>query len=202
MHIAIEGLDGVGKTSTAKKLAELLRFELVEKPLHLVTDENGDLQNYLAITSKINSIDNHALQAHFYAAGNILTSMIARQKNIVTDRHLVSNYYNNATVHNLSMFDELIAECGCPHFTFVLYANAEIRRQRIIRRNPQDADIRGKCASNSDYEKIRQFFERYDMPHKIIDTSSLSLEKVVNIIFRDVQELLHPNSLLSEEGCI
>ncbi len=38
MNIAIEGMDGSGKTSTAKMVAEILDFEFIEKPLHLITD--------------------------------------------------------------------------------------------------------------------------------------------------------------------
>ena len=39
MHIAIEGFDGVGKSTAAKKLAEKLGFLLVEKPLHFLFDD-------------------------------------------------------------------------------------------------------------------------------------------------------------------
>ena len=41
MHIAIEGLDGVGKTQTAKLLAKQYNFTFIEKPLHYLTDTNG-----------------------------------------------------------------------------------------------------------------------------------------------------------------
>jgi len=34
MHIAIEGMDGVGKTTVAKELARRLTFSFIEKPLH------------------------------------------------------------------------------------------------------------------------------------------------------------------------
>ena len=38
MFIAIEGVDGVGKTTVARLLAELLQCEFVEKPFHLLLD--------------------------------------------------------------------------------------------------------------------------------------------------------------------
>lgn len=34
MHIAIEGLDGSGKTTTAQRVAEIIGFDFIEKPLH------------------------------------------------------------------------------------------------------------------------------------------------------------------------
>ena len=33
-HISIEGMDGAGKSTTCKILAERLGYEFVEKPLH------------------------------------------------------------------------------------------------------------------------------------------------------------------------
>ncbi len=32
MRIAIEGMDGVGKTTLAKKLVEILNYDYIEKP--------------------------------------------------------------------------------------------------------------------------------------------------------------------------
>ena len=47
MHIAIEGIDGVGKSTAAKNLAKRLDFTLVEKPLHFLFDEDGNEDNYI-----------------------------------------------------------------------------------------------------------------------------------------------------------
>ena len=51
MHIAIEGMDGVGKTSVAELIAEKLGYQFIEKPLHLLLDEEGQMENYLKISS-------------------------------------------------------------------------------------------------------------------------------------------------------
>ena len=40
VHIAIEGMDGVGKTTTCKLLAERLGYKFVEKNLRFLFDEN------------------------------------------------------------------------------------------------------------------------------------------------------------------
>ena len=92
MHIAIEGLDGVGKTDTAKRIAQRLGFKFLEKPLHLITDEEG-LENYLRITAKVNENNNKLFRAQFYGTGNYLVSQLAKESKVITDRHLVSNYY-------------------------------------------------------------------------------------------------------------
>ena len=54
MHIAIEGMDGAGKTSVAKLLAEKIGFKFVEKPLHYMLDEDGTLDNYMRVSKDVN----------------------------------------------------------------------------------------------------------------------------------------------------
>lgn len=51
MHIAIEGLDGAGKTETAKIVAQKLGLDFIEKPLHFITDEQG-MENYYEIIER------------------------------------------------------------------------------------------------------------------------------------------------------
>ena len=70
MHIAIEGFDGVGKSTAAKKLAEKLGFLLVEKPLHFLFDEEGDKQ-YIRIRNTVNQSKNKQFTGWFYGLGNI-----------------------------------------------------------------------------------------------------------------------------------
>ena len=41
-HIAIEGMDGVGKTTTCKLLAERLGYKFIEKNLRFLFDENDE----------------------------------------------------------------------------------------------------------------------------------------------------------------
>ena len=52
MHIAVEGFDGVGKSTAAKKLADKLGFLLVEKPLHFLFDEEGDKEYRVYVGNK------------------------------------------------------------------------------------------------------------------------------------------------------
>ena len=57
MHIAVEGFDGVGKSTAAKKLAQVTGFLLVEKPLHFLFDEEGD-REYIRIRDAVNKSKN------------------------------------------------------------------------------------------------------------------------------------------------
>ena len=180
MHIAIEGLDGVGKTTVAREVASRLGFCFIEKPLHLVLDSEG-MDCYLRATAVINQRMDGNFKTLFYGAGNYLVSQLAKEKNIVTDRHLVSNYYCNSEQNDL-LFDQLVNYCGIPDLTVILFASPEVRRDRILHRNPNDPDLLTKTVNNDGYQKMQYFLKKYQMPFHLIDTTSLDIDRVVETI--------------------
>lgn len=181
MHIAIEGMDGVGKTSTAKLLAERLGFTFIEKPLHYILDEEG-MKNYLRITSYINDNMGKEITSAFYGLGNIYTSDIAKEKSIVTDRHLASNYCWNGAEENHQYFDYLVRICGKPDFTFLLYAPAKERERRIRSRDPNDPDLKDKIFDDKQYDKLISFLNEYDMPYCVVDNNHMNLVDTIDCI--------------------
>lgn len=53
-HISIEGMDGVGKSTTCKLLAERLGYIFVEKPLHYLFDDSDDeIKQYQKVAKEI-----------------------------------------------------------------------------------------------------------------------------------------------------
>lgn len=65
MIIAIEGVDGVGKTSVAKRLAEKLGFVYVERPFSKVFSSD-QLEKYMEIKKGLNLLQDRSLLAWFY----------------------------------------------------------------------------------------------------------------------------------------
>jgi len=184
MHIAIEGFDGVGKSTTAREVARRLGFQYVEKPLSMVTDPEGGQENYLRFTRYINQHTDLAFRAMIYGAGTYLLSQRTKTENIVTDRHLCSMFAINATGKNDVFFDYLVSATGKPDLTVILFAEAAARRARIIRRDPADPDLRDKVFSDEKYQKLRQFVEQYEMPYLWIDSTHMGLGEVVDAILR------------------
>ena len=182
MHIAIEGFDGVGKSTTAQGVAARLGFQYVEKPLSMVTAPEGGHQEYLRFTRYINHHTDLAFRAMIYGAGTYLLSQRAKKENIVTDRHIGSMFAINATGENDLFFDYLVSATGKPDITVILFAEAETRRQRIVQRNPEDPDLREKIFSDEGYEKLRCFVKRYQMPNLWIDSTHMGLEEVIDAI--------------------
>ncbi len=189
MHIAIEGIDGVGKSTISKRVAEILGFTYVEKPLHHLFDEGDSFENYLRIRDKVNNITDRLFTSWFYGLGNIYTCMKYKGKNIVTDRHLLSNYSWSGTPESEAVFDLLVKTIGCPDFTFILYAAPEIVKKRISNRNINDTDINKTIFIPELYKKMEKFCIKHNMPFMIIQTDNLTLDEEVNIIIKKIKEL-------------
>ncbi|MGN1340257.1 MAG: hypothetical protein ACI4WS_08190 [Oscillospiraceae bacterium] len=126
--------------------------------------------------------------AMFYGLGNyFLSSELKKGKNIVTDRFLCSTYFWNCTESNCAFFDYLVGICEKPELTVILYSTAEVRRNRITARNPNDPDLKNKLLSEKEYRKMFEFCERYNMPYVVIDSSELSFEQTVERIVAEYQ---------------
>ena len=119
MHIAVEGFDGVGKSTAAKKLAEILGFMLVEKPLHYLFDIEGNEQ-YIRIRDAVNKSKNKQFTGWFYGLGNIYLYERFKGKNIITDRHILSNYCWSGAPETDYIFDAIYNTVGAPDFTFLI----------------------------------------------------------------------------------
>ncbi len=200
MHIAIEGMDGVGKTTAAKNLAKRLNFKIVEKPLHYMLDKEGDLTNYVRIRDYINEqVENNVLRAWFYGLGNIFLYHRFENNNIITDRHFVSNYYWCGSGETEGIFECMVDLVGKPDFTFLLYASAEEGARRIKNRDPNDPDIMKAKLYPEARGKMEAFLQRYDMDYDAIDTTNLDAEEVVEKMMQSLPIKIRYNLVLESE---
>ena len=190
MHIAIEGTDGVGKTTTCKILAEKLNYGFIEKPLHYLFDSENVFDNYLKIRDYVNNQqDNKVFTSWFYGLGNIFLYHKFKDVNIVTDRHLVSNYYWSGEESSKVVFDCLINLIGKPDYTFLLYAREEAVLKRLQNRDKRDPDLPKISLIREAYVKMENFLKDYDMRYRLIDTTELNVNKVVDIILNYLTEI-------------
>lgn len=186
-HIAIEGMDGVGKTTASKLLAKRLGYKFIDKNLRELFDDGNSYDNYIRIRDKVNASPDRLFTAWFYALGNIYLHTAHEKENIVTDRYFLSNYAWSGTENNDEVYDLLVKKLGFPDLTVILYADEHAILSRLRHRNELDSDIKKVILAKEKYEKMIYFCEKYKMPYMVIDTSNLSPEEVVEVIMKRIE---------------
>lgn len=186
-HIAIEGMDGVGKTTASKLLAKRLGYKFIDKNLRELFDDGDSYDNYIRIRDKVNASSDRLFTAWFYALGNIYLHTAHEKENIVTDRYFLSNYAWSGTENNDEVYDLLVKKLGFPDLTVILYADEHAILSRLRHRNELDSDIKKVILAKEKYEKMIYFCEKYKMPYMVIDTSNLSPEDVVEVIMKRIE---------------
>lgn len=188
-HISIEGFDGVGKTTTCQLLAEKLGYEFVEKPLHYLFDEGESFEEYLRIRDKVNACPDRDFTSTFYGLGSLYLYHLYDGKNIVTDRHLCSNYAWSGTEKNLDVYELLLKKLGKPRLTVVLYAESETIQKRLSGRDNNDPDLKKIRKSEAIYSKMRRFCMENSLDTLWIHTDKLDPEQIVGIITKRLDEM-------------
>jgi len=174
MFVAIEGMDGVGKTTISKKVAKLLDMEYIEKPmqkfLNLPDDEYNDLCN------KIWSSSNPNITPWFFCLGNIVTRDFS--EDVIVDRHILSTYFWDFNESNKSVFDAMLENNVIPDITIILHSSIETRLARIRKRNKDDEDLEQTKTLEYGYDKLVKFAKELKIPYVVVDTENMSIDEV------------------------
>lgn len=188
-HISIEGMDGVGKSTTCKLLSERLGYKFVEKPLHYLFDESEEkFDEYIRIRDQVNANQNRIFTSWFYGLGSIYMYEMFKDENIVTDRHFASNYAWSGADNNGEVYDLLIQKLGKPKLTVILYSPSETIVNRLVSRDKNDSDIAKAKKSEIIYKRMMDFCETKKLPYMVIDTSNLKPEEVVDRIMEELDK--------------
>lgn len=189
-HISIEGVDGVGKSTTCKLLAERLGYIFVEKPLHFLLDDcDEEFEQYKKVAKRVNANSNRNFTAWYYGLNNIYLYDKFKNQNIVTDRHIVSNYCWRGTDYNDDIYNLILTKIGKPKLTVILYATPEIILTRLKKRNINDPDIAKVPKSEKAYERMIYFCEKKKLEYIVIDTSNITPEETVNLIIKRIEKI-------------
>jgi len=186
IHISIEGMDGVGKTTTCKMLAERLGYRFVDKNIRFLFDGDG-YDAYFALRDKVNVCPDRLFTSWFYGLGNVYLHTMFENDKIVTDRYFLSNYAWSGTDENTEVYDLLVKKLGVPDLTVILYANETALFARLRHRDESDSDLSKVQLAKQKYEKMVYFCEKYKLPYMVIDTSDLSPEEVVERIMKRIE---------------
>ncbi len=194
-HISIEGMDGVGKSTTCKLLAERLGYKFVEKPLHYLLDDSDDeIKQYQKVAKRVNANPNRNFTAWYYGLNNIYLYEKFKDQNIVTDRHIVSNYCWSGTSYNKDIYNLIIKKIGKPQLTVILYATPDAILSRLKKRDINDSDIVKVKKSEGAYERMVYFCETKKLEYVVIDTTNKTVDEVVNEIIERWEKIINNNA--------
>ena len=189
-HISIEGMDGVGKSTICKLLAERLGYLFVEKPLHYLLDDNDDeIKQYQKVAKRVNANANRDFTAWYYGLNNIYLYERFKDQDIVTDRHIVSNYCWSGTEGNDDIYNLILKKIGKPKLTVILYATPESILSRLKKRDIHDPDIEKVSKSEKAYERMIYFCETKRLEYIVIDTSNKTPKEAVDLILKRIEEI-------------
>lgn len=203
MMIAVEGMDGVGKTEISKHICQQHGFTFIEKPLHYFYNDGADKKyaDLMQVANRMYDIDDDVLMSWYIALGNIYVARMFQNENIVIDRHLVSNYYWNGSIDSDPVFKALIETSGTPDLTILLYATPKTRMERLRKRDKYDPDLNDPEKKDDGYNKMVYFLEKYNLPYIVIDTENKSLDDVKQIVDDEILKLKpQAKKLVKENG--
>lgn len=201
MRIAIEGMDGAGKTTISRHIEKAFGFICIEKPTKYMFLTSTGKIDYVAFYSKLKEVygSSDDVRSRFFGQGNYIASNMFLDNNVVYDRHLASNYYWNGTKKQKRYFDELVRVCGKPDITLFLYASPTERYKRLQKRNAKDIDLKDpKVFDDGTYKHI-EFLNRYNFNYELIDTNDKTIAQVCREVDNIIKRMLYGRGYIYEK---
>ena len=171
MLITLEGIDGTGKSSAAKILAEELGFKALSTP-------GAD---YAPIRSAVTS--NKYSAYYYYLSSCYHVSEIASNEDIVCDRYIHSTLaynwpFENGTPRDVFGYYEGLRR---PEVSFLLCASIGVRRERMNDRKRKGGIISELDSDFSGQERAQNVYLKYPELVKI-QTDGMTLRDLVNVM--------------------
>jgi len=158
--IAIEGIDGSGKTTIATELAKRLGVEYIKDPAKSVFGMSS--AEYKELFNSVEKKQNHSTIAQLLSMGYTSINNI---DGCVCDRHILSNFFYNGNDDTIHYFDAQVQAGDVPDLTIVLFCGQEERIRRIRERNPEDPDLKkDQKVLEANYNKMMTYAASRGIP--------------------------------------
>lgn len=184
MIITIDGLDGAGKSTLARRLAQELGYEYVDKPIYELFNVKGD-DNYLyneiyhiqdLVYNKTNS---NTLKSYFTGLSLLYIKECMSERNIIIDRGLLSAYAFNGDTNSQPVFELLVQLGVFFDASIIVTVSNEERIKRIKTRNENDPDLSLDKIRNLRYDSMKNFIITHpELHYCIINTDGKNPEQV------------------------
>lgn len=126
--IAVEGLDGCGKSTFARQLAVALGADLLQTPLNLDPAVRTAMEAHCARSPLARMM---FYGATVVAAAVVIRDALATGRSVVVDRYWLSTVVYHRVMGSACALDEIADVLPIPDFTAFLHAPLEVRSQRI-----------------------------------------------------------------------
>ena len=205
MIVTIDGLDGAGKSTLAKKLSEKLGYEYIDKPIYQLFNVKGD-DNYLYdeiyhIQDLIyNKTDSNTLKSYFTGLSLLYIKECMSNKNLIIDRGLLSAFAFNGDINSKPVFETLINLGVFFDAAIIVTASNEERIKRIKKRNENDPDLVLDKIKNLRCDSINQFIiEHPELPCHTINTDNLTQEEVLDEALKYISSLKNSKKIVKSK---
>ncbi|MEK7478062.1 MAG: hypothetical protein AAB645_01685 [Patescibacteria group bacterium] len=175
LFVTLEGVDGVGKTTVAKLLADDGSFQYYKSP------SGPFAQLRREIDAHATSLERYCFYRLATQFDSVQISQLLEKNSVVCDRYIAST-----TAYHIAMDARIRVihnDVGLlkPHFAFLLGARSEIRDKRILERARvlSDAKLEGDSIL---LDRIAEIFMSFGLI--FIDTSDVTAEGIVMTIKR------------------
>lgn len=191
MLIAVEGIDGSGKTTVGKAIAQRLQFGFLEKVLQ--STSGLSLSEYIKLREglKQNTIAKDQIMSMFFGMNNLICGTLGKTQNVVADRYIATNYYWYGCAETEPLFDTLIRLSGKPQLTVLLDISHETMQKRIEDRNynsQSEKDRELALIPHVDLfsTKVTEFLNRYSFNYMIIKNDNRHISDIVDEVISNI----------------
>ena len=185
MFISVDGGDGVGKTTLVEKLAAYYDLYYLKKPIDtfLCVKEPNDIRHRISklvqkIVYEVNKSEK--LKVAFNSSLLLHYKKQLENEDVIVDRGMLSCYMFNGDETTEPTFDKYIKKGLEFDICFFLTASPETRRERMLKRNPNDEDLKNGNLNKltAGQLKAMKYAESRGIPIAVIDTDGKNEEQV------------------------
>jgi thymidylate kinase len=185
MFISVDGGDGVGKTTLVEKLAEYYNLYYLKKPIDtfLCVREPNDIRHRISklvqkFVYEVNKSEK--LKVAFNSSLLLHYKKQLANEDVIVDRGMLSCYMFNGDETTEPTFDKYIQKGLEFDICFFLTASPETRRERMLKRNPNDEDLKNGNLDKltAGQAKAIKYAESRGIPVAVIDTDGKDQDQV------------------------
>ena len=185
MKLVIEGMDGVGKSTIAKRVADTYHMKYVDGLLKTYFEDKGFSQDEIAaIVKGIESFYDHQdsrIRTWIMGFANIF-NLLNYQEDVVIDRHCLTTFFYNGDDRSRPLYKVMQQIAGKPDLIIILTATPETRIQRLKHRDADDRDLQEKKKLSDGYDQFIEAANILDVPYQLVATDQRDEDQVFQAV--------------------